>query len=140
MSPEAVGGDEDEGSDGVLACGFGEDAGAVYVGGPEVVVGDLLVGEHGGAMEDSVELFFGEEIVDLGGVADVALDGGEVGVRGVGFGYEVDVDDLVAFGEEAAFKDSAEESGGSGDENFLHANLFAGCQDQVRVRSADWKR
>lgn len=44
------------------------------------------------------------------------MNAGEAG-KGVFIGFEVDVDDGVAFAEEPAFEDAAEEAGGSSYEN-----------------------
>ena len=78
--PEAVGRDEDEGADACCAGGFGEEAGGVDVGGPEELLVHLhAVGELRGGVEDGVEVVFGEDALEQGGVADVALDAGEAG-------------------------------------------------------------
>ncbi len=68
----------------------------------------------------AVNCLRGEDLLQERRVADVALDAGEVGV-GVGIGDEVDVGAGVAFGEEPALEDSAEEAGSSGDENVGHS-------------------
>ena len=103
----------------MLAAGLGEVAGAVDVGGPEGFLVDLIVREHGGAVDDGGEIACGEEKVEHACVADVALNTGEVRV-GVGVGNEVDVGAGVAFGEEAALEDASEEAGSAGDEDVFH--------------------
>ena len=122
--PEAVGGGEDELADAEAAAGLGDVAGAVDVGGPEGVVVDGVVGEEGGAVEDGGRsALFGRGCRGAG-VADVALDAGEVGV-GVGVGDEVDVGAAEVFGEEAAFEEASEEAGGSGDEDVISVGVGA---------------
>ncbi len=44
--------------------------------------------------------------------------------RRVFVGLEVDVDDGVAFAEETTLEDSAEEAGGSGDEQVGHYSFY----------------
>jgi hypothetical protein len=77
------------------------------------------VGKLGGDVMDSVEAVLSKDAVEEGGVTEVALNAGESG-EGVFVGLEVDVDDGMAFAEEAALEDTAEEAGGSGDEQVGH--------------------
>ena len=51
---------------------------------------------------------------------------------GVGVGDEVDVGDGVAFGEEAALENAAEEAGSAGDEDVFHRSRF----DELRPCAA----
>jgi len=117
--PEAVGGDEDEGADAGGASVLGEETGGVDVGGPEEMFVHAAVGKLGGDVMDGVEAMLSKDAVEEGGVAEVALNAGESGER-VFIGLEVDVDDGMAFAEEAALEDTAEEAGGSGDEQVGH--------------------
>ena len=117
--PEAVAGDEDELFSAGIFCRLGEVAGAVDVGGPEEVVVDGVVGELCGAVEDGGEFLCGQDFFEERSVAYVGLNAAEVGV-GVGIGDEVDVGAGVAFVEETALEDSAEEAGASGDEDMGH--------------------
>ena len=77
------------------------------------------VGELSGNVIDGVEAVLGEGALEESGVAEVTLNAGETG-EGVFVGLEVDVDDGVAFAKEAALEDTAEEAGGSGDEQVGH--------------------
>lgn len=101
------------------------ETGGVDVGGPEEVLVELeTVGELGGYVVDGVEVVGGEGLLEEIGVAEVALDTGETGEGRVFVEFEVDVDDGVAFAEESAFEDSAEESRGSGDEDVRHVTVM----------------
>src|SRR5579871_5873549 len=117
--PEAVGGDEDEGTDAGGAGVLGEETGGVDVGGPEEMLVHFAVRELGGGVIDGVEAVLGEDAVEKSGVAEIALNAGEAG-EGVFVGFEVDVDDGVAFAKETALEDAAEEAGGSGYEHVGH--------------------
>ena len=77
------------------------------------------VGKLGGDVMDGVEAMLSKDVVEEGGVAEVALNAGESG-EGVFVGLEVDVDDGMAFAKETALENSAEEAGGSGDEQVGH--------------------
>ena len=68
------------------------------------------VSELCGDVVDGVEVMGGEDLFEEGGVAKIALYEGEVGEGSVFVGCEIDIDDCVAFAEEAAFEDTAEES------------------------------
>ena len=77
------------------------------------------VGELCGGVEDGVEAVLRESGLNKAGVAEIALDAGEGGVR-VLVGLEVDVDDGVAFAEESTFEYTAKKTGGAGHQIMSH--------------------
>ena len=83
----------------------------------------FAVRQLGGDVIDGVEAVLGEDAVEKSGVAEVALNAGEAG-EGVFVGFEVDVDDGVAFAKETALEDTAEEAGGSGYEHVGHTSFY----------------
>ena len=118
-APETVGRGEDQVFDTTGAGSGGHGAGAIDIGGPEEVLVVHRVGEDGGAVVDGVEFRLGVESSEEFGVADIALNGGEERVVIVVL-LQVDIHDARAFVEQAAFEDTAEESGASGDEYVFH--------------------
>ena len=78
------------------------------------------VGEHGRNVGDAVHLVFREDFIDLSGIAQVSLDGDEVGMA-VGIGYEVEADDAESAVEQDALQDAAEKAGASAEKDRGHS-------------------
>ena len=99
LGPQAVGRSKDEFVHIVTDAGVCDDFGAVYIGCPQVVDSLAVVGEHGGQVENGVELVIAEDFFDLFLVADIAQDACQVLVL-VGIGAKVDAHALMTLREE----------------------------------------